>query len=129
MNNIKFVFGSGDFTDREGALQLTDEETQHLIDDVVEDLNESIGTRTPTHCYCGTGDTMVFGFTYFEEGTGLVDSMYIYVCKNYYEGQAWIEDGKLTKMNWKEEGEEEKLRGDLEKYSKDELIEMLINKL
>lgn len=121
---LKFYYGyAEDFRDCKDAVKLDDKEVQNLIDEVVEDLSIIIKeNRENNSTFRGTGDTMVFGFAFDENGDGELDSMDIFVCRDYEEAEGWFNDeGFFEKMDWTKDYEAE----ELESKTKEELIKMI----
>lgn len=130
---IKFYYGSKeDFRDCSDAVRLSDDEVQRLVDDVTKTLLDKIKRNDENNStFCGTGDTMVFGFVFDEDGDNELDTINIFVCRNYEEAEAWFTKNyrDFEKMNWEKDYEMEEYNAEvaeLEKYSKDDLIRMVI---
>lgn len=129
---IRFYYGNNkDFRDNKDAVKLSNSRVQELVDEVTNRLMEIIkrnGENNST--FCGTGDTMVFGFAFDEDGDGELDSIDIYVCKNYEEAEGWFnENGFFEKMDWSIDYEMEEYNAEvseLEHNSKEELIKMIM---
>ena len=64
------------FNQSDGAVALSNEETQHYVDIVKRKLQQEC--QVGEYAFAGIGDTMVFGFKFEDEDT-------IYVAKNYWE--------------------------------------------
>ena len=126
MNRVEFKYGNEeDFTSHKNAVKLSDEAVQKLIDEVVEGLTKTLKNNNYNNNYsfAATGDTIVIGFAMDEDEDGKLDSIYLYVCRDYEEAQGWVcKDGFFEKMNWERDYERE----EFEKYSRDELIDMLL---
>ena len=129
---IKFYYGyDQDFRNCKDAVRLSNKEVQNLVDEVVEDLQDIMKNNTENNStFRGTGDTMVFGFSFDEDGDGKLDSMDIFVCRNYEEAEGWLnEDGYFEKMDWTKDYEAEEYDSEiarLEEKTKDELIKMIM---
>lgn len=129
---IKFYYGyDEDFNNCQNAVRLSDDEVQNLVDEVVQDLINIIkDNRENNSTFRGTGDTIVFGFAFDENGDGELDSMDIFVCRNYEEAEGWFgEDGSFIKMDWTRDYEREEYDMEVSKLmqsSKDELVEMIM---
>lgn len=130
---VRFYYGSKeDFRDCSDAVRLSDEEVQRLVDDVTKRLLDKIDRNAENNsAFCGTGDTMVFGFAFDEDNDGELDAINIFVCRNYEEAEAWLTEDyrNFEKMNWEKDYEMEEYdaeRAELEQYSKDDLIRMVI---
>lgn len=129
---VKFYYGyAEDFNNCKDAIRLSNGEIQNLVDEVTKDLLDIIrenGENNST--FRGTGDTMVFGFAFDENGDGELDSMDIFVCRNYEEAEGWLgEDGSFTKMDWTRDYEREEYEVEVSKLmlnSKDELVDMIM---
>lgn len=117
---IKFYYGyDEDFKDCKGAVRLSNEEVQDLVDEVVKDLQDIMRNNSENNStFRGTGDTMVFGFSFDEDRDGKLDSMNIFVCRNYEEAEGWTnEDGSFEKMDWVKDYEVEELKNELIKMT------------
>ena len=117
---IKFYYGyDEDFKDCRDAVRLSNEEVQDLVDEVVKDLQDIIKNNSENNStFRGTGDTMVFGFSFDEDRDGKLDSMNIFVCRNYEEAEGWTnEDGSFEKMDWVKDYEVEELKNELIKMT------------
>lgn len=130
---VKFYYGSKeDFRDCGDAVRLSDDEVQRLIDDVTKTLLDKIKRNDENNStFCGTGDTMVFGFVFDEDGDNELDTVNIFVCRNYEEAEAWFTKNyrDFEKMNWEKDYEMEEYDAEvaeLERYSKDDLIKMVM---
>ena len=130
---VKFYYGSKeDFRDCSDAVRLSDDEVQRLVDDVTKTLLDKIKRNDENNStFCGTGDTMVFGFVFDEDGDNELDTINIFVCRNYEEAEAWFTKNyrDFEKMNWEKDYEMEKYDAEvaeLERYSKDDLIRMVM---
>ena len=64
------------FNQNDGAVALSNEETQHYVDIVKRKLQQEC--QVGKYAFAGIGDTMVFGFKFEDEDV-------IYVAKNYWE--------------------------------------------
>lgn len=64
------------FNQNDGAVALSNEETQHYVDIVKRKLQQEC--QVGEYAFAGVGDTMVFGFKFEDEDV-------IYVAKNYWE--------------------------------------------
>lgn len=64
------------FNQNDGAVALSNKETQHYVDIVKRKLQQEC--QVGEYAFAGIGDTMVFGFKFEDEDT-------IYVAKNYWE--------------------------------------------
>ena len=131
---VKFYYGSNeDFRNCDDAIRLKDDEVQELVDEVVEDLMEIVKNNDQNNStFCGTGDTMVFGFAFDEDQDGELDEINVFVCRNYEEAEAWLSKDFKTfeKMDWERDYEREEYEAEiakLEENSKEELIKMVIN--
>lgn len=130
---VKFYYGSKeDFRDCSDAVRLSDDEVQRLVDDVTKTLLDKIKRNDENNStFCGTGDTMVFGFVFDEDGDNELDTINIFVCRNYEEAEAWFTKNyrDFEKMNWEKDYEMEEYDAEvaeLERYSKDDLIKMVM---
>lgn len=113
---IKFYYGyDQDFKDCRDAVRLSNGEVQNLVDEVVRDLQDIIKyNENNNSTFRGTGDTMVFGFAFDEDGDEKLDSMNIFVCRNYEEAEGWTnKDGYFEKMDWTKDYEAEEIRDEL----------------
>ena len=113
---IKFYYGyDQDFRNCEDAVRLSNDEVQKLIDEVVKDLEDIIRSNSENNStFRGTGDTMVFGFSFDEDRDGKLDSMNIFVCRNYEEAEGWTnENGFFEKMDWTKDYESEEIENEL----------------
>lgn len=123
---MKFKYrNESDFTSHENAVKLSDEAVQELIDDVTKSLEDAIKRNEErfSSTFAATGDTIVFGFAFDEDEDDTLDSATIFVCRGYDEAQAWFNKyGEFEKMDWARDYERE----EFEKYSRDELIDMLL---
>ena len=129
---IKFYYGyDQDFRNCKDAVRLSNKEVQNLVDEVVKDLQNIMRNNTENNStFRGTGDTMVFGVSFDEDGDGKLDSMDIFVCRNYEEAEGWLnEDGYFEKIDWTKDYEVEEYNSEiarLEENTKDELIKMIM---
>jgi len=117
---IKFYYGyDEDFRNCKDAVRLSNEEVQDLVDEVVKDLQDIIKNNSENNStFRGTGDTMVFGFSFDEDRDGKLDSMDIFVCRNYEEAEGWTnEDGSFEKMDWVKDYEVEELKNEIIKMT------------
>lgn len=129
---MKFIYGNKeDFIDTHDAVRLSVSETQKLIDEVTEDMMEIIGQSVinieVAYSFRETGDTMVFGLAFDEDRDNIYDEFSIYVCKDYDEAMAYLdENNDLRKIDWTFEERKSERIAELERYTKDELINMII---
>ena len=121
---MKVYYNDKDFNKGRDAVHLSDEKVQEHIDYVVESLKKSAESgENDVYVFSGSGDTMVFGFGFDENGDGTIDAFDIFVCKNYEVAQLWVnKDGNVEKMNWLMEKEREKY----EQMTKEELINIIL---
>lgn len=121
---IKFYYGSeNDFQNTDNAIKLSDEKIQEMIDDVVSRLNSAIMTNSDDNsAFCATGDTIVIGFAFDEDCDDFLDTINIFVCRNYKEAIGWYDEkGNFVKMNWKQNEDDDEYAN----YSREELIEII----
>ena len=129
---LKFYYGyDQDFRNCKDAVRLSNKEVQNLVDEVVKDLQNIMRNNTENNStFRGTGETMVFGFSFDEDGDGKLDSMDIFVCRNYEEAEGWLnEDGHYEKIDWTKDYEAEEYDSEiakLEENTKDEVSKMIM---
>lgn len=109
-----------DFLDCDRAVKINDEEIQGYIDDVLGKLLQDTNEVNSFH-FIGSGNVMVFGFSF-----DYANDISIFVCKDYYDAEIWKENGKYTKLNL-DIPQIDDIRRKLEQYSKDDLINMIID--
>lgn len=125
---IRFIYGNKkDFNDMKRAKRLSDEDIQHMVDDVTNVLLDKIRRNDDDNwTYLATGDTMVIGFVFDEDYDKQYDTIEIFVCKNYEEATGWyngeIKYENFEKMDWSKEYEKEEMYQD---YTREELIDMI----
>lgn len=125
---IRFIYGNKkDFNDMKRAKRLSDEDIQHMVDDVTNVLLDKIRRNDDDNwTYLATGDTMVVGFVFDEDYDKQYDTIEIFVCKNYEEATGWyngeIKYENFEKMDWSKDYEKEEMYQD---YTREELIDMI----
>lgn len=125
---IRFIYGNKkDFNDMKRAKRLSDEDIQHMVDDVTNVLLDKIRRNDDDNwTYLATGDTMVIGFVFDEDYDKQYDTIEIFVCKNYEEAAGWyngeIRYENFEKMDWSKDYEKEEMYQD---YTREELIDMI----
>lgn len=121
--DVNFVYGDNhDFSKNDGVA-IADKEIQSLIDEVLDILKNN----NEPYAFVGTGDTLVFGFL-LNDGRLSHDSLELFVCKNYEVAEAWKNhDDKWEKMDWTIDYEYEERKKELEKYTREELIDIILN--
>lgn len=119
MEKLKFIYGNReDFNNNQNAIKLKDNKIQQMVDECVKRIEQGDDWST----FQATGDTIVFAFGFSNDNEHL-DEIDVWVCKNYEQAEAWLNNkGDWKKMNWSKNYEEEE---EYQDYSREELIDML----
>lgn len=114
---MRFYYGNkSDFKGKDGAVKVNDKEMQHFIDEATKQCLYMMKYNTERNStFCGSGDTMVFGFVFDEDGDGQYDEMNIYVCRDYEEALAFYNKdiGDFEKLDWSRDYEAEEREAEL----------------
>lgn len=93
---MKFIYRSDDFYSFKDGVKLEDDTIQEMIDDITKHLLKNVEEKN-NYYITGSGDTMIFGFMFDEDGDGVGDEINIFVARGYEHAEGWFD---MEKCEW-----------------------------